>query len=417
MPKQILVVVDSIDVNDSSGSKANVALINNLAAIGSNLIVFHYTQKNIHIEGVKCIAIKELKFTLFYFLSRIQRIIQRNLKLNFAKYFEPIFGFSFTFFNDINSIKAVLKKQNVSNVAMVITLSKGASFRPHYAVNKLPQLHKKWLAYIHDPYPFVCYPPPYDWKEPGYKQKVAFFKNVSENAQYAAFPSLLLKNWMGTYFENFNKRGIVIPHQIIKSESKALLLPNFFDISKFNILHAGSLMKQRDSVGLIKGFQKFINNNPDAYKDSKLILLGSADYHKSLIESYAERIPQLYINLSNISFEEVLNLQKHVSINIILEADAESSPFLPGKFPHCIEANKIILHLGPEKSETRRLLGINYPFVAKINDVDAISKILQDLYCKWQESHENMTLNRPDLYNYLGTEYLKEQLELALKND
>ena len=43
--KKILVIVDSIDVNDSSGSKANVALIQNLAACGFDVLVLHYTQK------------------------------------------------------------------------------------------------------------------------------------------------------------------------------------------------------------------------------------------------------------------------------------------------------------------------------------------------------------------------------------
>jgi hypothetical protein len=48
---KILVIVDSINVNDSSGSKANVALIQNLAACGFEVQVLHYTQKEITLEG------------------------------------------------------------------------------------------------------------------------------------------------------------------------------------------------------------------------------------------------------------------------------------------------------------------------------------------------------------------------------
>ncbi|WNH11633.1 hypothetical protein [Thalassobellus suaedae] len=125
MLKQILVVVDSINVDDSSGSKANVALIKNLAAIGYRVKVLHYTQQNIHLKDVECIAIQEKKFTLFYFLSRLQRVIQRYFKVNLAQYLEPVFGFSFTFFNDIRSIKATLIKQDFSDVYLIITLSKG----------------------------------------------------------------------------------------------------------------------------------------------------------------------------------------------------------------------------------------------------------------------------------------------------
>ncbi|WNH09633.1 hypothetical protein [Thalassobellus suaedae] len=130
MLKQISVVVDSINVDDSSGSKANVALIKNLAAIGNRVKVLHYTQQNIHLKGVECIAIQEKKFTFFYFLSRLQRVIQRYFKVNLAQYLEPIFGFSFTFFNDVRSIKATLIKQDFSNVDLIITLSKGGVLDP-----------------------------------------------------------------------------------------------------------------------------------------------------------------------------------------------------------------------------------------------------------------------------------------------
>lgn len=66
---------------------------------------------------------------------------------------------------------------------------------------------------MHDPYPFHCYPKPYDWFEPGYKQKEEFFRKVSEKARYSGFPSQLLKEWMGGHFPNFLKTGVVIPHQ------------------------------------------------------------------------------------------------------------------------------------------------------------------------------------------------------------
>lgn len=56
---KILVVVESIDVNDSSGSKANVALIQNLALCGFDLQVYHYTRKEIQIDSIPCFSIPE----------------------------------------------------------------------------------------------------------------------------------------------------------------------------------------------------------------------------------------------------------------------------------------------------------------------------------------------------------------------
>ena len=47
---KILVVVESLDVNDSSGTKGRVALINNLAKAGFDLDVLHYTQKEVQLR-------------------------------------------------------------------------------------------------------------------------------------------------------------------------------------------------------------------------------------------------------------------------------------------------------------------------------------------------------------------------------
>jgi hypothetical protein len=280
---KILVVAESVNIEDSSGSKANVALINNLVEVGFEVVVYHYTRKNIQLNGVTCIAIKELKYNLFYFLSRSQRLLQRHLKVNLSPFLEGIFGFSFTFFNDINSIKKALKESQFQS-DMVFTLSKGASFRPHYAVLKLPKLHSKWLAYVHDPYPFHYYPRPYNFVEASYKQKQQFFLQVAQKAKYSAFPSLLLQEWMGSYFKNFNYTAVIIPHQNAKYEIKNGELPTYFDVSKFNIVHAGNLFAQRSPQGLVEGFNLFLHLNPTARDEARLLLLGNATEHKQIME-------------------------------------------------------------------------------------------------------------------------------------
>ncbi|PAM96836.1 UDP-glycosyltransferase, partial [Flavobacterium sp. IR1] len=133
-------------------SKANVALILNLKDAGFEVSVYHYTRKEIQLPGVKCVAIKERRSNALFLLSRIQRKLQHGLEINLAKHLEPIFGFSFTFFNDVKSIAAALKKERNFTPDIVLTLSKGASFRPHYALLYAPIFHNKLLTYIHDPY-------------------------------------------------------------------------------------------------------------------------------------------------------------------------------------------------------------------------------------------------------------------------
>lgn len=407
MIKKILVVVDSINIEDSSGSKANVALINNLNEAGFELLVYHYTRKNIQLKNITTIEIPEIKWGSFYFLSRFQRVISRNFKVNLVPFFEKRFGFSFTFFNDTKSISKAVKKQSF-NPDLVLTLSKGASFRSHHAVLQLPDLHDKWMAYIHDPYPFHYYPRPYNWVEVGHDFKESFFKKLSEKAKYSAFPSELLKEWMSSYFPQFAETGIVIPHQNEKYEVQDNSFPSYFNQSKFNLLHAGNLMKQRSPEALLKGFLLFLENNPSAEKDAQLILLGDASYHTKTLEYYQENIPQVYIYNGHKPFDEVYHLQKNVSVNIILEAKAEISPFLPAKFPHCVEADKMILSLAPYYSETRRLLGEDYTFWSEADDVKKIASLIEKLYLLWKESPDNLRLNRNDLEEYVSGRHLQK---------
>ncbi|MFV5694960.1 UDP-glycosyltransferase [Flavobacterium sp. LB3P122] len=404
---KILVVVDSINIEDSSGSKANVALINNLAEAGFEVLVYHYTLKNIQLSGVSSYVIPEIKYSCLYFLSRIQRVLSRNFYVNLASLLEQLFGFSFTFFNDAKSIAQALKKSTFEP-DLVLTLSKGTSFRPHYAVLKIPKLHDKWMAYVHDPYPIHYYPRPYNWIESSYKQKDQFFIKVSQKAKYSAFPSLLLQEWMGSYFPNFLITGMIIPHQNAKYDVVNTKFPSYFDESKFNIMHAGNLLAQRSPRGLIEGFKLFLQQNLDARKEVRLLLLGYAADHTIMLEEYKKRCPEIYIYNGNVAFDTVYQLQQSVSVNVILEAKSEISPFLPAKFPHCIAANKTILLLSPFYSETHRLLGSDYPYWSEVDDVEKIAALIGKLYLLWKQNPDNLLLDRSDLEDYLSANYLKK---------
>lgn len=408
---KILIATESINVNDSSGSKANVAMINNLHKAGFQLKVYHYTRNEISLEGIDCVAVKEQKGTHRYFLSKLQRFLQRNLGINFNKRVEKSMGFSFAFFNDSLSIKKALQKENPDNYDWILTLSKAASFRPHKALLGLPGWHSKWLAYIHDPYPMHFYPRPYTWVEPGYYQKQEFMRAISKACAYGVFPSLLLQEWMGSYFPDFLERGVVIPHQWVETTNPKSKIPDYFKKNSFTVLHAGALMKQRNPKGLIEGFQQFLKQVPEAQADAQLLLLGNHEFHKDVLTQKKLETAQLFVSPGYVPFEEVQVLQKNAAVNVILEAKAEISPFLPGKFPHCIAAGKPIMHLGPAISETTRLLGEAYPFTAEIDDKEKIAENLKLLYRSWKGKNDSPFYDYKKLNRYLGVDYLRETLQ------
>ena len=293
----------------------------------------------------------------------------------------------------------------------VLTLSKAASYRSHYALNKTPELHNKWLAYIHDPYPFSCYPQPYNFKEPGYKIKENFFKEVTTNAKNTIFPSLLLKDWMGQFFDACNKNGIIIPHQQFELNTTDIELPYSLDTKKFNLLHAGGLLNARNPEGLIKGLFVFFKKYPEYRDDVQLIFIGNTTRFSKMLSVFHKELPELIVIDKTVSFNSVYAIQKLVSVNVILETKSDISPFLPGKFPHCVTANKKIMSLSPCKSEVRRLLGDDYPYVAEIDDENKIAKIIEDLYYLWKKNPYNLLLNREDLDYYLSEKYLKEVID------
>ena len=404
--KKILVVVESIEIEDSSGSKANVALIRNLHKSGFELLVYHYTRKEIQLPGIFCVAIKENRRSPLFFLSRLERYLRDHIKLDIHKPLQDIFGFSFTLFNDRNSIVTELRKIKVFNPDLVLTLSKGGRFRPHHALLMMPELHKKWIAYMHDPYPMHHYPKPFTWTEPGSVKKEKFIREISKKAAYSAFPSKLLQEWMGNFYPEFLKSGVVIPHQIIDKCTKRIEFPDYFDPNNFNLLHAGNLLEARDPKILVKSFFQFLEKFPNAKLHSKLIFLGGNN--NRLLKENNCRSGNIYISSESVSFKQVFHMQKNATINVILEAKGPNSPFLPGKFPHCVQADKPILLLGPPISEARRLLGETYPFWAEIDDFNRITKSIETLYLRWLKSPQDLRLNRKDLFNYLSIPHLKE---------
>ena len=414
MSKSILVLVDSIDQDKSSGARANKALIENLAYLGYALTVCHYSRKAIDIDGAIMLNIREQKSNWRYLLSRSIRLFRRYTHIDFSQFFERRIGFSFTFLNDAYSFVQMLKSLDLKPFDLVITLSQGESFLTHYATLKFPECHSQWLAYIHDPYPVKYYPTEYAFDGPGTAQKIKFMTSVIKSARQIGFPSLLLKDWMIQYYPLIEKKAVIIPHQIsakakmIKSDK--IDLPEFFDTSKFNLLHAGNLLGQRSPRALILAYNDFLDKNTEAIERSNLIFIGHIS--ETLKPELKNFLPHhnLFFSKKSLPFDLVSLMQKLAAVNIIIEGQGEISPFLPGKFPHCIMANKPILVLSPKQSETRRLLGHSYPYWAERDNVEQISLIIDDAYNKWLLNLDD-ELNRDDLIHYMGPDQLKQTLE------
>ncbi|WP_298556304.1 UDP-glycosyltransferase [uncultured Algibacter sp.] len=407
---KILIITESLDVNANSAAKGRLALINSFKLAGFYPEVYHYTQKEIRIDDVKCTPVFEEKFSAMYLLSRLHRLFFRWLKIDIGNITNILFGFSFGFFNDRNSVYKAIKKVDIEQYQMVWTFSQGSSFRSHAALLKLPKWHNKWYAYVHDPYPHHLYPRPYNFIEYGYKKKRYFFMDITKKAYKVVFPSLLLKEWMESYYIDVKEKSLILPHPLVTAKSSKDSLPEYFDSNKFNVLHAGNLLNLRDPLPLVEAYQKFLEIKPEAKNDSALLFIGKKSIFQDYLNKKRQYIPQLYISKDYEDFNKVFSMQQFTSVNVILEAKSEISPFLPGKFPHCVAANKPILLIGPHYSECKRLLGNDYSYLFDFDDIEKLTNSIVFLYDTWKQNSNNLTLNRPDLLHYLSADYSKEIL-------
>lgn len=411
--RRLLIAVDSIDVNDSSGTKGRVALIQNMVKLGYDLTVLHYTQKDLSIPGTQCISVKENRRSWYFLMSRVQRYIYRWFKWNISEYQERRNGFSYTWKNDANAFAKAIRSYDPAQFDMLWTFGKGTSFRPHAGTLKVPSWHSKWYAYVHDPYPQHLYPRPYNFVEAGYKQKRYFFRDITEKAKFLVFPSALLKDWMQSYFKAIEHKALIVPHQIAevaayideKTESPTQDL--------FTLLHAGNLLDLRDPTPVVEAYKLFLEEVPDAESNSELRFIGKPSMFDSYLKKEQASMPSLKLSDGYVAFEKVHRMQQKAKVNIILEAKSEISPFLPGKFAHCVAADAPILLVGPYYSECKRLLGKDYAYSFEFSEIDNIRDAIITLYTAWKQGKAER-LNRPDLKEYLTEPYLLKTLENSL---
>lgn len=415
--KNILVVTDNIDVNDGSGAKANVAFIQNLAAAGFEVTVCHHTGYEYTLPGITCQEIKIRKFNLMYALYALTRFLNRHFGYNLNRVLEKAWGFPAEFFNTTKSIRKHLRHSySEQSFDMIITLSKGTSFRPHYALLHLPEWHNKWLAYIHDPYPYHLYPRPYRFRPMGDLKKERFFRNMSKAARWFGFPSKLLQAWMGYDFPEMNERGVVIPHQLTPYHPPVVSLDSYLTAGKMTFVHAGNLMNARTPLPLIKAFSRLINSSAEAAQYMELLFVGSSDFSRNELAIASNNAPQIRFELTSVPFHIAYQLQQQASVNIIIEANAHISPFLPGKFPHCVAANKPILLLSPYYSETRNLLGKEYAYWSETDDEEKIFEVLVLLLNNWKNNIHQELENYKPLREYLTVPHLFYKINSLLTN-
>ena len=277
-----------------------------------------------------------------------------------------------------------------------------------------------WLANFHDPFPMSLYPEPYKASTNRiYKRQEKSTRDIIDKATFVSFPSLLLKEWMQSFFPNIKEKSIILPHVGMKLNNLPDLLIDHevqLEPNKFNILHAGTLLGPRNIKSLFTAFERFINYDDEIKKHAVLNVLGKiAKEQVEIIASNKENC-NLNIITDRVSYKRSLKLTVDANVSLIIEADSDISPFMPGKLADLIFLEKPILALTPKNSETLRILGHNYPFTSRVNDEEQIFIKLLELWYLWKEQKLELP-EKNRLKDYVSAKRFNNEVEKLFKKN
>lgn len=312
-------------------------------------------------------------------------------------------------------IKRLLKSESFD---LVFVRTEANSIASHQAVLWLSKkLDFRWVANFNDPVPRSMMPHPYFKKGTPLslqdRKDEILVKKILLQCHGLTSPSLILSQWFLEYYKVQEKLAPHIfkfPHVFV--EKPLTMDTDILDEDNMNFVHAGSLLNERDPSFLLKAFENFLSSHPDAQEHVRITFFGSIhNEHKHTIEAFGFTESLMIVN-KRISHAEALRTIADSDVMILLEAISDESPFMPGKLAEFIGLRKCIWSLSPGKSETRRILGCDYPYQCEANQVDQMESIITRLYGKWV-NNEPLELTDPKLIEYVSPSQVVEEMQRA----
>ena len=412
----ILILSESFKINNHSSAIVSSTFIEVLQQSSHDITLLYPEFFSRNDESQEPIWLEVNKKSSFTFSQNTESFLEKFLyKIPKVRALPSyINGFNKFFNRFVSDWKiAIANELKANKYDLVIVLGTGSSFAPHFAMAE-GNFDVKWIANLHDPYPMNQYPYPYRKKDTLlYKKQAKRMKNVVDKANFVAFPSLRLKEWMQNFYPKLENKSIILPHAAISlnnlpgtEEDKEVVLNK----NKFNLLHAGSLLGPRSPKVLLKAFLRFIGEDKERQEQCVLNIIGKVAREWNDFEKEYETFNKnINIVTKRVSYKHSHVLLKQADVLILLEANSEESPFMPGKLADYVVADKPILAMTPKMSETSRLLGAEYPYVTENNDADEVYKILIQLWTNWKNGLEQ-SLSHTSLQEYLSKENINNTL-------
>lgn len=270
----------------------------------------------------------------------------------------------------------------------IVVRGAGREFEPHIAMLGW-RVGVPWVAHYHDPYPASLYPEPYRQYVPLQSPRQEdVHRHIVVAADALTFPSRRLLEWvLRDDLQSARGKAFVVPHIAggkvfgdVATADEVAIEPD-----RLNLVHAGTLLRERDPRPLLGGVLRFVADNPERQDAIRLIFIGRVDpAHSALPEWRALRDCGLLRSIeTRVSYRAAMTACAAADCMVILEAHAAESPFFPAKLADCLAIGRPILAVTPDRSVTSDILGDAYPLRVPTGRVEGIVRALDRLWSAW----------------------------------
>lgn len=301
---------------------------------------------------------------------------------------------------------------------VVFLCASGVEFYPHFAMTTEAG-STPWIANYHDPYPYSRYPEPYKMVVRMVSRKQdRFHRKVLSSATALTFPSQRLLDWIITpEFEEHRAKSVVLPHvaRELPGLDPAGVSP-LIEPGTFSVIHAGTLLGPRRPGALTEGFHRFVGDDPERLAKARLIFVGGVDRRHRANAAWQDALRHPCIRMVDhrISYREALAMTQAATAALVIEAEAEVSPFYPAKLADYVWLGKPVIAVSPPASSVYDLLGADYPLLARAGDAESVTRALTVLWEAWKNGRTALLAPPARLGEEIGTEAARGILEKLL---
>jgi hypothetical protein len=383
---KILILCEKLDIDHTSSGIGRSKLIYALSGLEAEIDVLYDQFHHADVERVAPVNFIRLEKPANAF-SQLKRFPKAGALMNY--FTGQNFDSAETILWWVRHIKKQLVKNNYS---LIYVLGSGQQWYTFFAM-----LHVKtevpFVLNFHDPYPSAYHPE--------FKRKIHWvefirykkIKKLTTKAFKVTLPSFELAAYLEAYYPIQNK-FVIIPHAGLK-------LPFIkFDRLKKNsrmvITHAGLLLSSRNPKVFITACLELFERIPKARQQLQLNIVGPMNINDEHLDLLIQKNKDwLHVARERISYEQSMKLLNASDVLLLIDFNADFSPIMLGKLGDYFYFQKPIIALTPKKSETSRLLGVDYAFKTQIDNKAEQVHILEELFNLWEKGElSNIDLSR-----------------------